>query len=1057
MTVGPAYAKDFDIPTGVADGIASPSPLFGATAFSTPLLRFEEFGLQPMPTGQSSSTSSLPTPSDCQSMPDSKELDDFLKEPLHPLPSMEANDLLPNAWENMIKDCVGSVNQTVLEGRPSGEYFAHQRWDEFFPKVYFQSAQTGARTNQGLRDQYQLHGYSKGEFGSGGLYHLNGTTKGIEVRIHPKMPIQDPKALWTFDGTFPPKLLMARYGEPVLFRHYDALPLDPAANSGFGSQTITTHEHNGHNPAESDGYTAAYFYPGEFYDYHWPMILAGHDSINPFATDPAAGTPDGNGGIIKVPGDWRETMSTHWFHDHMLDFTAPNVYKGNAAMMNYYSAVDRGREPASVLEATGGAKPGYGCHYANPKNVNLCLPSGKSLDWGNRDYDVNLLVADKAWDKNGQLYFNIFNADGFLGDQITVNWQWKPYIEVRARRYRFRILNASVSRYFKIALVNAQGLRVPFHMIANDGNIMEHAVPFPNAQSADLPVQGIAERYDIVIDFKNFKEGDKLYFVNLLEHEGGRGPRQAIPLGDVLSGRYKADGINGDPGVGKFLEFRVKSMPVGQTDLSMNPADYVEGKKKMIPLPTFTTTELQNATHREFELGRSSGTDEKPWTVKTDGGNGFTMDPHRLSAAPDKDSAEIWHIKNGGGSWSHPVHVHFEEGQILKRDGNPPPVWEKWARKDVYRVGDAPDSSDTVDVAIRFREFAGTYMEHCHNTQHEDKAMLLRWDIQHPGQTLALPTPVPGWEGVEYEPTNTTDVPTFKTGINTSDNSGSGSTPGGTNTAPSVTTIANQTATVGQSFGLPVQASDAEGDALTFSLTAAPAGMSINSASGVIAWTPANGQEGSHSVTVQVSDGQQSTTTSFNVTVEPAPVANTAPSVTTIANQTATVGQSFSLPVQASDAEGDALTFSLTAAPVGMSINSASGVIAWTPANGQEGSHSVTVQVSDGQQSTTTSFNVTVEPAPVANTAPVITSTPVTTATLGLTYSYKVTAIDAPGDTLIFSLVSGPAGMSINPSTGQITWRVLQRGSQSVSVRVTDQGGLSATQNFTITVNLPRR
>jgi hypothetical protein len=207
---------------------------------------------------------------------------------------------------------------------------------------------------------------------------------------------------------------------------------------------------------------------------------------------------------------------------------------------------------------------------------------------------------------------------------------------------------------------------------------------------------------------------------------------------------------------------------------------------------------------------------------------------------------------------------------------------------------------------------------------------------------------------------------------------------------------------------------------------------------------------------VQVSDGQASTTTSFNVTVEPAPVTNTAPTINPIANQTATVGQAFSLPVQASDAEGDALTFSLTAAPASMSINSASGVIAWTPANGQEGSHSVTVQVSDGQASTTASFNVTVEPTPVANTAPVITSTPVTTASLGLTYSYKVTATDAPGDTLTFSLISGPAGMSINPSTGQITWRVLQRGSQSVSVRVTDQGGLSATQNFTITVNLLR-
>jgi FtsP/CotA-like multicopper oxidase with cupredoxin domain len=839
MTAGPAYAA-FDIPTGKVVGTASPSPLFGATQFSTPLLRFEEFGLQTMPASAPSNTSSLPEPPDCEGNPDGKELDDFLKEPLHPFPTEQSNDVLPNPWENMIKDCVGRFKQTVLEGRPSGKYFAHQRWDEFFPKVYFQSAQTGARINRGLRDQYQMHGYSKGEFGSGGLYHLNGTTKGIEARLHPLMPVQDPNALWTFDGTFPPKLLMARYGEPILFRHYNALAMDEKANLGFGSIQITTHEHNGHNPAESDGYTAAHFYPGEFYDYHWPMILAGHDTVNPFAgnvavntpgaktsgassgngsstaisartqnvlsrpgsssrspnsgtsntsgtsstpsgipssasstanpvtSDQVAGTPDGKGGIIPIPGDWRETMSTHWFHDHMLDFTAQNVYKGNAAMMNYYSAVDRGREAASASEAIGDSKtPGYGCHYANAKNVNLCLPSGTALDWGNRDYDVNLMIADKAWDKKGQLFFNVFNSDGFLGDRITVNWQWKPYLEVRARRYRFRMLNASVSRYFKIALVNQRGQRVPFYMIANDGNLMEHAVPFPNAQSADLPSQGIAERYDIVVDFKNFKEGDKLYFVNLLEHEGGRGPKRAIPLGDVLSGKYKADGINGDPGVGKFLEFRVKSMPQGQTDFSMNPADYVEGKKKMIPLPAFTATELQNAIHREFDFGRSSGTDSKPWTIRTDGGKGFNMDPHRLSAAPDEGNVEIWHIKNGtgGNGWSHPVHVHFEEGQILKRGGNPPPLWEKWARKDVYRIGPLSDTTDSVDIAIRFREFAGSYMEHCHNTQHEDKAMLLRWDVEHPNQPLALPTPFPGWDGVVYEPTNTKDVPTYKTGI----------------------------------------------------------------------------------------------------------------------------------------------------------------------------------------------------------------------------------------------------------------------------------------------------
>ena len=100
---------------------------------------------------------------------------------------------------------------------------------------------------------------------------------------------------------------------------------------------------------------------------------------------------------------------------------------------------------------------------------------------------------------------------------------------MRARRYRFRILNGAVSRYFKIAIVTEAGARVPFYMVANDGNLMEHTVAFPNAQSQDLPVQGIAERYDIVIDFAQFAPGTKLYMVNLLAHIDGKGPEPGDP------------------------------------------------------------------------------------------------------------------------------------------------------------------------------------------------------------------------------------------------------------------------------------------------------------------------------------------------------------------------------------------------------------------------------------------------------------------------------------------------------------------------------------------------
>lgn len=729
----PAAARDFDIPTG-----GSPSPTYGAVPFSQPMLMFEEFGTQAMPGSDCPTCAPLPSPGTCAGAPNGVALDNFLRQPLSPLPTREANQSRGSYWAPLIGTCVRPLATSSVEGRPPGEFFAHQRWEEFFPRVYFQSAQAGARTNNGFRDSWQRHRYSVGEFRrSGGLYYRGGTTRGIQVRFHPNFPVQDANSVWTFDGTMPPKLLMARYGEPILFRHFNALPIDPSANNGFGANTITTHQHNGHNPAESDGFTAAFFFPGQFYDYHWPMVLAGHDTINTGATNARAGAPDGAGGVTRVPGDWRETQSTLWFHDHMLDYTAQNVYKGNAAMMNIYSAIDRGRE-------------GYRCNFNNSNNANLCFPSGTALDWGNRDYDVNLVIADKAWDANGQLWFNIFNLDGFLGDQVLVNWTWRPYLDVRARRYRFRILNGAVSRYFQFALVTQTGQRVPFHMIANDGNIMQHAVRFPNAESQDLPVQAIAERYDIVVDFSQFTPGTRLYLVNLLEHRDGRGPEETIPLADVLSGAYQ-----GDPGVGRIMEFRVQSY--GGVDRSMNPALYEEGGRTMVPLPAVTAQQIANARVRDFDFGRSGGTDEAPWTIKVDGDVGLGMDPHRVSVVTNPGRWEIWRLNSGDG-WAHPVHIHFEEGRILSRDGAPPPIWERFARKDVYRIGGGPQSSSEVEVLIRFREFLGTYMEHCHNTQHEDHSMLLRWDIRNPGQAIAIPTPIADWEGVYYEPS--LDLPT---------------------------------------------------------------------------------------------------------------------------------------------------------------------------------------------------------------------------------------------------------------------------------------------------------
>src|SRR5436853_3013327 len=130
---------------------------------------------------------------------------------------------------------------------------------------------------------------------------------------------------------------MGKYGQPLIFRHHNNLPVDVRQNAGFGRHTISTHEHNGHHGAENDGFTGAFFFPGQFYDYHWPFVLAGESSMNAAANDPMAGSPDDQGGTVRIAGDWHETVSSQWFHDHMFSFTSHNVYKGMAAMLNLYS------------------------------------------------------------------------------------------------------------------------------------------------------------------------------------------------------------------------------------------------------------------------------------------------------------------------------------------------------------------------------------------------------------------------------------------------------------------------------------------------------------------------------------------------------------------------------------------------------------------------------------------------------------------------------------------------------------------------------------------------
>jgi FtsP/CotA-like multicopper oxidase with cupredoxin domain len=649
------------IPTGTP-----PSPLFGAQPFTQPMLRLDVIPRNPVAS-------------------------------LNPAPAAQANQT-----QQPVDPALGGGTGPI-EGRPPGPVWAHQRFAQFPPQVVFEMTQAPATTNFQYRPEVPAR-----------LNNGTNPSTPIPVQFHPQFPVQQPNSVWTFNGTAPPKLLQVRYGEPVLFRHHNGLPADVTENNGFGRHTITTREHNGHHGAENDGFTGAFFFPNQFYDYHWPIVLAGIFSVNTAATDPRASTPNGSGGLTNVPGDWRETMSTHWFHDHMFSFAAQNVYKGNAGMFNIYSGLDRGNEAIN-------------------DGVNLRLPSGTTKDFGNLDYDVNLMLADKAFDQDGQLFFDVFDFDGFLGDVVTVNCRYKPFFEVERRKYRFRILNASVARFFKIALADAAGRAQPIIQIGNDGNLLPHPVPL-----LELDELGIAERYDIVIDFSAYSIGDRLHFVNLAEHASGRKVAEDLRLAQALSGGSL------DPGVGRFLEFRVVRDPA-RPDVSRVPAT-------LIPNPDLSQIPVANVRTFQFARGASQPHPDPntafdgPWGIGTNGGDILAANYNRINAAPQFGTREVWHLVNGADGWDHPVHIHFEEGQILERDGslaNVPP-WER-GRKDVYRLH--PGGSLT--ITMQFRDWGGMFMEHCHNTTHEDNAMLLRWEINGGGEAFLrpLPTPIPTPQG----------------------------------------------------------------------------------------------------------------------------------------------------------------------------------------------------------------------------------------------------------------------------------------------------------------------
>ena len=199
-----------------------------------------------------------------------------------------------------------------------------------------------------------------------------------------------------------------------------------------------------------------------------------------------------------------------------------------------------------------------------------------------------------------------------------------------------------------------------------------------------------AERADIVVDFSALPQGvTELYLVNRAEHRDGRGP-----TGDLLP-------INQAP---KILKFIVRPQ-TGIVDNSRVPST----------LKALPAMDLPVARERSWHFDRRNGL----WSV-----NGQLADINRVDAVVQQGTAEIWNISTSGG-WAHPIHMHLEEYRILSYNDQPVANTVLGGVKDVFALY----PGDEMRIYMKFRDWVGRYVMHCHNTVHEDHAMMVRWDV----------------------------------------------------------------------------------------------------------------------------------------------------------------------------------------------------------------------------------------------------------------------------------------------------------------------------------------
>ncbi len=460
------------------------------------------------------------------------------------------------------------------------------------------------------------------------------------------------------------------YANPV-FRVKKGADFSADFTNELGEET-TIHWHGMHLDWRADGHPLRPVAPGASYRYAFPVLNHG---------------------------------GTYWYHPHVHGSTARQAYSGLAGFF-----VVEDEDERSLSEALG-------------------LRLGET--------DVPLLIQDKTFDEGGNLLYApdaMAESMGYEGGTILVNLTPNPYLEVSTRTYRFRLLNGSNARVYRLAFARSgTGGLLPYRVIGTDGGLLAH--PYPATEVFLAP----GERVDLLLDLTRLGADEEVALKSLTfdpmhrEHEPG-GDMGHAPHGghEETSGMSHADmeGMGAAPLPGG-QEFYVLKLVVKER----------VGYDGSLPEVLSSTTPLDasGANVRPLKLSSQMGTDETGqmatrWLI-----DGRT---YRISEYPiviSRGTFEVWELRNEELSMCHPMHLHGFQFRVLGRSGSPEQVRSLAVDGQGRTVTDLgwKDTvlvwpGETVRIAIDFSHgFEGEqlYLFHCHILEHEDAGMMLNFKV----------------------------------------------------------------------------------------------------------------------------------------------------------------------------------------------------------------------------------------------------------------------------------------------------------------------------------------